>query len=202
MDFSILVNKENLLSSTFVPKDLVEIQEPTGSKLDKTYINRLNKVAYAFFKLMQQAAKKEGYEIFIDSSYRTYEYQKRVFDSCAEEKGIDEAKKRVAPPGGSEHQTGLAIDIISRRNGIMIEESSDDDPEIIWMKDNCYKYGYILRYPKGKEHITGYSYERWHYRFVGLEIALEMKEKNIETLEEYYLIKKRLLSKSEKMKEK
>ena len=77
MNFSMLVNKENLLSANYIPEDLVEIHEPMGSKLDKTYVNRLNKVAYAYFKLMQQAAKQEGYEIFIDSSYRTYDYQKK-----------------------------------------------------------------------------------------------------------------------------
>ncbi len=188
MDFSQLVNKENRLPADYVP-DMVEIHEPMGSKIDKTYVNRLNKVAYAYFKLMQAAAKQEGYEIFIDSSYRSYDYQKRVFDSYAEELGIDEAKKRVAPPGGSEHQTGLAFDVISRRDGVMIEESSDEDPELIWMRENAYKFGYILRYPKGKEEITGYKYERWHFRFVGPEIALEMKEKNIDTLEEYHMQK-------------
>ena len=175
MDFTILVNKDNLLEWDYVPEDLVDINEPTGSKLDKTYQNKLNKVAYIFFKLMQQAAKEEkGYEIFIDSSYRTYGYQKRVFDSIVAEKGIEHAQKYCA----------------SRRNGQMIEESSEEDPELIWMKENAYRFGYILRYPKGKEEITGFNYERWHYRFVGPEVALEMREKEITTLEEYHEYRK------------
>lgn len=191
MDFTILVNKDNLLEWDYVPEDLVDINEPTGSKLDKTYQNKLNKVAYIFFKLMQQAAKEEkGYEIFIDSSYRTYGYQKRVFDSIVAEKGIEYAQKYCAIPGSSEHQTGLAFDVISRRNGQMIEESSEEDPELIWMKENAYRFGYILRYPKGKEEITGFNYERWHYRFVGPEVALEMREKEITTLEEYHEYRK------------
>ncbi|MBR3229754.1 MAG: M15 family metallopeptidase [Bacilli bacterium] len=188
MDFTILVNKNTLLKEDYVPENLVEINEPTGEKIDKSYINRLNKTAYEFFKIMQKEALKQGYEIFIDSSYRTYEYQKLVFEKNVEEHGIEHAKKYVAPPGGSEHQTGLAFDVIARRNGIMIEKSSDEDPELIWMKENAYKFGYILRYPKDKEKITGFNYERWHYRFVGPEISIYMKENNIETLEEYHLL--------------
>lgn len=188
MDFTILVNKNNLLKEDYVPENLIEIHEPTGEKIDKSYINRLNKTAYEFFKIMQKEALKQGYEIFIDSSYRTYEYQKLVFEKNVEENGIEHAKKYVAPPGGSEHQTGLAFDVIARRNGTMIEKSSDEDPELIWMKENAYKFGYILRYPKDKEQITGFNYERWHYRFVGPEISIYMKENNIETLEEYHLL--------------
>lgn len=188
MDYTILVNKNNLLKEDYVPENLVEIHEPTGEKIDKTYINRLNKTAYEFFKIMQKEALNQGYEIFIDSSYRTYEYQKIVFENNVEEHGIEHAKKYVAPPGGSEHQTGLAFDVIARRNGTMIEKSSDEDPELIWMKENAYKFGYILRYPKDKEQITGFNYERWHYRFVGPEISIYMKENNIETLEEYHLL--------------
>ena len=188
MDFTILVNKDNLLKEDYVPENLVEVHEPTGEKIDKSYINRLNKTAYEFFKIMQKEALKQGYEIFIDSSYRTYEYQKLVFEKNVEEHGIEHAKKYVAPPGGSEHQTGLAFDVIARRNGTMIEKSSDEDPEFIWMKENSYKFGFILRYPKDKEQITGFNYERWHYRFVGPEISIYMKENNIETLEEYHLL--------------
>ena len=189
MDFSILVNKENLLASDYVPDELVTVNEPMGSKIDKTYVNRLNAEVYRNFKLMQAAALKQGFEIFVDSSYRTYAYQETVFNSVAVEKGLDHALQYVAPPGGSEHQTGLAFDIIFRRNGEMIEEQLETDPEIIWLYENSYKYGFILRYPKGKEEITGFNYEPWHFRYVGKELALELHEKDI-TLEEYYDLKK------------
>lgn len=189
MDFSILVNKENLLASDYVPDELVTVNEPMGSKIDKTYVNRLNAEVYRNFKLMQAAALKQGFEIFVDSSYRTYAYQETVFNSVAVEKGLDHALQYVAPPGGSEHQTGLAFDIIFRRNGEMIEEQLETDPEIIWLYENSYKYGFILRYPKGKEEITGFNYEPWHFRYVGKELALELHEKDI-TLEEYYELKK------------
>lgn len=189
MDFSILVNKENLLASDYVPDELVTVNEPMGSKIDKTYVNRLNAEVYRNFKLMQAAALKQGFEIFVDSSYRTYAYQETVFNSVAVEKGLDHALQYVAPPGGSEHQTGLAFDVIFRRNGEMIEEQLETDPEIIWLYENSYKYGFILRYPKGKEKITGFNYEPWHFRYVGKELALELHEKDI-TLEEYYELKK------------
>lgn len=189
MDYSILVNKEHLLASDYIPSTMVEIHEPMGSKIDNTYVNRLDKEAYASFKIMQRDANKLGFEIFIDSSFRSYEYQERVFNSVANEKGLDHALKFVAPPGGSEHQTGLAIDIIFRRNGEMLEEQLETDPEIMWLFQNSYKYGFILRYPKGKEDITGFSFEPWHFRYVGLELAQELHENN-ETLEEYYSLKK------------
>ena len=189
MDYTILVNKENLLAPHYVPENMIAIHEPMGSKIDKTYINNLNVEAYLYFKLMQRDALKEGYEIFIDSSFRSYEYQERVFNDTVMKKGLDHALKYVAPPGGSEHQTGLAFDVIFRRNGEMIEEQKETDPEIMWLFSNAYKYGFILRYPKGKEDITGFNFEPWHFRFVGLELAAELTRAN-QTLEEYYSLKK------------
>ena len=189
MDYTILVNKENLLTRDYVPENLVEIHEPTGSKLDKTYINRLNSRAYEAFKKMQEDALKVGYEIFVDSSYRTYEYQEKLFNNVALEKGIEHALKFVAKPGGSEHQTGLAIDVIFRRNNQMIEEQTENDPEIKWLFANAYKYGFILRFPKGKEKITGFNFEPWHFRYVGKELAKKLFAFDI-TLEEYYDLRK------------
>jgi len=186
MDYTLLVNNNNLLSKDYVPKELIEIHEPMGIKLDKTYINKLNIKVYNAFKKMQKDAFKQGYEIFIDSSYRTYEYQKKIFDKTVKEKGINHAHKFIALPGGSEHQTGLAIDIIFRRNNKMIEEQNENDPEIKWLFSNAYRYGFILRYPKGKEKITGFNFEPWHFRYVGKKLAEEIYLKNI-TLEEYYI---------------
>ncbi len=185
MDFAILVNKENLLPRHYIPEGLIEIHEPTGSKLDKTYVNRLNIEAYKAFQKMQKAAKQEGYEIFIDSSYRTYEYQEQLFNKLVAEKGMEYARKFVAMPGGSEHQTGLAIDIIFRRNGEMIEEQKAEDAEIKWLFANAHKYGFILRYPKEKENITGFNFEPWHFRYVGTELSEKIYAAGL-TLEEYH----------------
>lgn len=185
MNYQILVNKQNLLSKDYIPETLVEILEPCGEKEDANYINKLDKVVYINFKKMQKDALLEGYEIYVDSSYRSYEYQEIVFKKLAQKKGVDYANAYCALPGSSEHQTGLAFDVIIRRDNQLIEDFNECDPEIIWLINNSYKYGFILRYPKGKEKITGYHFEPWHYRYVGVEVATEMHEKNINTLEEY-----------------
>ena len=190
MDFTMLVNKEHLLARDYVPEGLVEIKEPTGEKLDKTYVNRLNAEAYKAFKQMQSEALKAGYEIFIDSSYRSYEYQEKVFNHVAAQKGLAHAEKFVAPAGGSEHQTGLAVDVIFRRNGEMIEEQSENDAEIKWLFEHAHKFGFILRFPKGKEKMTGFNFEPWHFRFVGKMAAEEIFAAGI-TLEEYHQAKEK-----------
>ena len=106
-------------------------------------------------KEMQKAAEKEGLYIIIDSGYRSYEYQQIVFYKNVEKLGYELALKYAALPGESEHQTGYAFDVASFRNGKYFENKEDDEKEIVWMMKNCYKYGFILRYPKGKEEITG-----------------------------------------------
>ena len=189
IDYEILVNKEHLLDKYYVPEGLVDINEPTGIKIDTTYVNRLDSEVYKSFKEMQKDALKEGYEIFVDSSYRSYDYQEKVYNSYVAERGLEYATQYVALPGSSEHQTGLAFDVIYRRNGEMLDDQFDTDPEMIWLHENAYKYGFILRYPKGKEDITGFNYEPWHFRYVGKDLAFKMKERDI-TLEEYHNLKK------------
>ena len=97
------------------------------------------------------------------------------------EKGIVYADKCSARPGHSEHQTGLSIDVMGSNNDYNIFDKSK---EFKWMKDNAHKYGFIMRYPKNKEYITGFKYEPWHYRYVGIDTAQKIYENNI-TLEEY-----------------
>lgn len=183
--YKVLVNKNNLLDKYYIPKNLVIVNEPTGRKLDLTYQNKLDQKAYKHFKKIQKKALKNNYEIFIDSSYRSFEYQKKLFDQCVLDNSYKYALNYVALPGASEHQTGLAIDITIRRNNIFLEKITGLEEEIIWFNNNAYKYGFILRYPKGYEKITGYNYEPWHFRFVGKKIAKKMKKQNIKTLEEY-----------------
>lgn len=180
----LLVNKDNLLDKYYIQKNLIIIDEPTGEKADKTYKNMLAKEAYIAFKEMQKEALEYGYKIFVDSSYRSYEYQEQVYKQSILKNGIEYTTKYCAIPGASEHQTGLACDIIVCREGQMIEEPTETDEELIWCMKNCYKYGFILRYPKGKESITGYNFEPWHYRYVGKEISNYMKSNKINTLEE------------------
>lgn len=185
MELYKLINKENRLDKDFIPENLIEYKEYNGEKIDpnaKTLV--VAEVLDAFTEL-QSNAKKDGFGFVIDSCYRTYEYQKKIFDHYVETKGIDYAIKYVAEPGCSEHQSGYAIDVALTRNGIYTDKFTDEDEEIKWLHTNCHKYGFILRYPKGKKDITGYNYECWHIRYVGKEISNYMHENNIETLEEY-----------------
>lgn len=185
MNYEILVNKNNPLDKYFIPKQLVEYLEYNGEKLDPNYKTLVEKETLLAFFEMQAEALKAGYSILIDSAYRSYEYQQKILEKTLEEKGR-EAYKTVAIPGTSEHQTGLAIDVALSRGGVYCDEFDDTAEEIQWLMENAYRFGFILRYPKGKENITGYNYEWWHFRYVGRTLSTYMKENNIETLEEYY----------------
>ena len=136
----------------------------------------------AFLKLKEYALEK-GYDIEIESGYRSAQYQQKVFDNCVNQKGLDSAKEYVAIPGYSEHHTGLALDICLKKDDKFIIEHNLPDEFKIFLRDNVYKFGFIIRYPQGKEKITGYNYEPWHIRYVG-NIA-EYIYKNTSSLEEY-----------------
>ena len=173
----ILVNKYLYLKSDYIPKNLEVLNEEysrTGMKLIKSAKNMFEKMYYD--------AKKEGYTIRIVSSYRDFNYQEKLYNKYKKLDGKKNADKYSARPGYSEHQTGLCVDIDDKKNNY---ELFDKSPSYNWMLNNSYKYGFILRYPKGKENITGYSYEPWHYRYVGIDIAKYIYDNNI-TFDEYY----------------
>jgi len=187
MDYTILVNKENPLPSNYVPANLVEYTEYNGEKIDVNYKTFVEKETLKSFFEMQKDALVQGYGLIIDSGYRSYDYQEQILSYNLEMLG-QEAYKVIAKPGTSEHQSGLAIDIALNTGGIYNDNFDDSYAEIIWLHQNCYKYGFILRYPKNKEHITGFNYEWWHLRYVGKKISNYMFENNISTLEEYHLL--------------
>ena len=178
MDYEILVNKDNILDKTYVPDDLVDAK---SSYKDEILVNRM---LLERFNLMKEDAKLFGYNIDIMSGYRDYCYQERIYNKLLNEKGYAYTFRSIAKPGCSEHQTGLAIDICVYQNDkCFIEHEIEDMEEIKWIIDNCYKYGFILRYPKYKEDITGYNYEPWHFRYVG-DIAKYLYNNNM-VLEDY-----------------
>ena len=175
----LLTNKYYYLEKDYYYGELVKMD----SKYDNQNGNMLNSVAYDAFKQLVDQAELEGYHIRNNSAYRSYDTQNNLYNSYKKSNGIDYADEWSARPGHSEHQTGLALDV-----GVQTKYASgkfESSKEFIWMKNNSYKYGFILRYPKGKEHITGYSYEPWHYRYVGIEAATYIYENDI-TFEEYY----------------
>lgn len=191
MNFEILVNKNNLLSKDYKPKLYIVDDNKNNfhNYVDPNLKPELALEIKSYVDKLLNDAWKSGMFIIVDSGYRSYEYQEKVLKSLIEKKG-DEAYRLVAIPGSSEHQTGLAMDIAYMKNGIYSDDVKDSDKEVEWMKKNSYKYGFILRYPKGKEEITGYDYEPWHYRFVGINLAKILYDQNI-TMEEYYSLKRK-----------
>lgn len=181
LDYKILVNKFYRLDETFIPEDLVSISNKyawgeTGSK-------KIRQIAYDAFLDMWNAANESGYYLMINSAYRSFADQKSVYDDFKENRGEKYADSIAARPGSSEHETGLAMDIFSKYNSN--KNTFKDTEEAKWLKDNSYKYGFILRYPEDKVDITGYSYESWHFRYIGIEAATYCYQNDI-TYEEYY----------------
>lgn len=172
-----LVNKYYYLEKTFNPDNIVEISNQFAYDDNKT-----SKVVYEAYRSMWNAANKEGLTLIVNSSYRPYEDQDAVWNEYSNAYGEEAADKRAARPGFSEHQTGLALDIVSYGS---INNEFEKTDEFKWLKKNAHKYGFILRYPKGKENITGYEYESWHYRYVGKEMATKIHNLDI-TYDEYY----------------
>lgn len=187
LDFCVLVNKENPLKENYIPNCLYVVDENENNfhkYKDPSLKPMLRSDIKPYVDELIAAALKNGFEIIVDSGYRSYEYQKIVLEKLIIDKGID-AYNWVALPGTSEHQTGLAFDMAYFRNGLYCDDVLEEDEEAKWMYLNSYKYGFILRYPKGKETITGYKFEPWHFRFVGLDLAQNLYLENL-TLEEYY----------------
>lgn len=158
--------------------------------LPKDYAPGENVEARAAFELMAQEAKTLGFELVAFSTYRSYEYQELLYNKYVERDGKENADRYSARPGYSEHQTGLAFDIGEKgREDLWLTEAFGQSEAGKWLAENAHRYGFILRYPKGKEHITGYMYESWHFRYLGVELATKVKDSGL-TLEEYLGIDK------------
>ena len=178
-DDYVLVNKHRQLSSKYIPDDLVKIDEEYVKADGEIEIER--NVAKAFYD-MAEAASEDGMELMVSSGYRSYEDQEEIMETYLELYGQNYVDNYVAKPGFSEHQTGMSLDVASKSVNTFVNSE-----EYSWMMDNAYKYGFILRYPKSKEDITGYKCEAWHYRYVGKEIAEYIHDNNI-TYDEYYVM--------------
>lgn len=182
--YLILVNKEeeNHLSETYKPSDLEHVKYYAADRSEEG--RYLRKKASEQFQKLVEDAEKENIEIVVTTAFRSYGFQSSLFNSYAAQKGEAEANKTSARPGESEHQTGLAADLSTGE--INYRNSSDfgDTKAGEWVAENCYKYGFIIRFPNGQEDITGYTYEPWHIRYVGKTAAKEIYDEDI-TLEEY-----------------
>ena len=164
----LIANKKYPLPSSYAPGVVPEAAEAMGR--------------------MIAAAKLESFDLTAFSSYRSYEYQTQLYTNYVNRDGKAEADRYSARPGYSEHQTGLAFDVGEvGQEDLWLTEKFGETPAGKWLVKNAHKYGFILRYPKGKESITGFMYESWHFRYVGIDIAKDIHAKNV-TLEEYLKI--------------
>jgi D-alanyl-D-alanine carboxypeptidase len=165
-----LVNRTNTLPSNYTPTDLMVPDVPFTFEetIDKRFLRKeiIEPIERLFIE-----AEKEGVQLFGVSGYRSYERQKSIYQYEIEMVGVEEALKYVALPGQSEHQLGLALDVTSLSAGLKLTEDFGDTIEGKWLKENAHRFGFIIRYPRGKESLTGYEYEPWHIRYVGNEAA-------------------------------
>lgn len=173
-----LVTKETTLKSTYRPDDLRSIPA-------YMYPSRelyLREEALNYLIELWQAAEADGVTMHILSAYRSYDYQKSLFESYAERHGEEEANRFSARPGQSEHQLGTAVDFGG--TSVDFRSAFADTPQGRWLAENAFRFGFVMSYPENTEHITGYIFEPWHYRFIGVDNALEWKMSG-KTLKEY-----------------
>ncbi|ATP39945.1 peptidase M15 [Solibacillus sp. R5-41] len=181
---TVLVNKQNAFPEGYEPKDLVYPNVPFlfNEKIEK---RMMREEAAKDLEKMFHAANQQNIHLAGVSAYRSSQTQTVLFNNYVERDGIEKAKTYSAVPGTSEHQSGLAIDVSGSDGSCAVADCFADTEEAAWLEDNAHKYGYIIRFPKNKENITGYQYEPWHIRYVGVNIATELYNQGL-TLEEYY----------------
>lgn len=180
LNLLVLTNNDNLLGSDFVPPRLVDLRlRATNRGM------QLRQEAAEALEIMFNKASEDGYTLYVKSAYRNYQTQNTMYQNRLDKYRKDDGV--VAYPGSSEHQTGLAVDILNyawtQQDGMRPEFSQTDEAK--WMKANCAKFGFILRYPEDKTDITGIIFEPWHFRYVGKEVAKYIMDRDI-TFEEFH----------------
>ena len=181
---TLLVNRDYTLSEDYVPDDLVVPDVRfTFSYYDDKKLMR--KEAADALEDLFEAADEAGIRLYGVSAYRSYSRQYTIYATNLITRGVNHTNRYSAAPGASEHQTGLAIDVTSDSAGQTLEEIFGRTEEGIWLSENSYRFGFIIRYPEGMEDLTGYYYEPWHIRYVGTELAEYLYEHDL-TLDEYY----------------
>lgn len=171
----VIVNKYYKLDKDYEPEDLTVINSKFASGTQK-----LRKEAAGKFEEMASDMLKENLKIYAGSTYRSYSYQEGLYNRYVKKDGFKEAETYSARAGYSEHQLGLAVDIVNGKWNYL----SENDKEYTWLINNSYKYGFILRYPHESEYITGYVFEDWHFRYLGIDLATKVHESKL-TYDEY-----------------
>lgn len=182
-DIAVLVNKQNRLPEEYNPADLVypDVRFIFSEKSDK---RKMRQEAASALEEMFEAAEGDSILLAGVSAYRSHSTQKTLFERYVKRDGLEKARTYSAFPGTSEHETGLAIDVSGSDGKCAAADCFADTQEALWLEKHAHEYGFIIRYLKGKEEITGYQYEPWHLRYVGKDLAAELAESG-DTLEEY-----------------
>ena len=182
----IVVNKQRPLNPiNYKPANLVAPKSP-GLSFNPYGRKLRREAAIASIKLAEAMHGAGKGILLIQSAYRSYSEQVAVHDKMVKSYGLKKGEAVAARPGFSEHQTGLAMDVSARGQGCRIRVCFGQTKAGIWLAKNAYKYGFIIRYPQGSTPMTGYQYEPWHMRYVGVFLATKMKKKNIHVLEKYF----------------
>ncbi|MBA4601792.1 M15 family metallopeptidase [Thermoactinomyces mirandus] len=181
---TIIVNKDRELPADYVPPDLVK-PDVSFSSMGWSEKKLMRKEAAEALEKLFQAAGKEGVKLVAVSGYRSYERQQQTYQSALKRKGQASTSRYNARPGQSEHQTGLAMDVSTPSVDCQLNESFGETEAGRWLENHAAEFGFIIRYGKGKEEVTGYSYEPWHIRYVGKELATILKQKGL-AMEEYF----------------
>lgn len=181
---TVLVNKQHKLPENYTPGDLVFPNVPFLLP-EKSEKRQMRKEAADALEQLFAGAKGDGVSLAGVSAYRSHAYQKALFNRYVQKDGLEKARTYSAVPGTSEHETGLSIDVSGINGKCAAESCFSGTKEAEWLAAHAADYGFIIRYPDGKDAITGYMYEPWHIRYVGLDLAKEMSEKDL-TLEEYF----------------
>lgn len=164
-----LIDKKHSVSAGYKPANLIHLESNQYYKVNKNSLN-LKKAAYDALGIMAQAAKKDGVTLTVSSTYRSYEYQKNLFDYWVKVDGLEEAERESARPGTSQHQLGYALDFAP------VDDAFADTPEGAWVYKNAADYGWSLSFPKNYEDITGYRWESWHFRYIGKKACTFQKK--------------------------
>lgn len=174
---TILVNKQNLLPASYVPSDLTQPDVPfVESALQER--RQLRREAARALERLFAAAGRQGLSLVAVSGYRSYQSQLEIYNRRSREAGAAHVEQYIAKPGSSEHQTGLAMDV-GCPGCMTLEETFANTPEGVWLAQHAHEYGFVIRYPSDQEDITGYAWEPWHLRYLGLDSARQVFEQGL-----------------------
>lgn len=174
-----LIDKKHFVSQNYVPKNLITLTKNDLFAINKNNLS-LRPEAFEALKKMAEAAKKEGITLTVSSTYRSYEYQKNLFDYWVSVDGLEEAERESARPGTSQHQLGLALDFAP------VDDAFDETPAGKWVYENAADFGWSLSFPQGYEDVTGYRWECWHFRYIGKE-AVEFQKKWFSNIQQFMI---------------